>query len=418
MSSRAERYLQAAVETGRFLMGTAVDTTDGPGWPILPGHPETLDATLYGAGAGIALFLSDLASITDDSQVARAARDAALFVSRTPDEGHYGLYTGYAGMVLATDHAATVLGDGDLRGRADAMLDHLVELSQPAGDGIEWPAWPNGRGPWQELFHGTAGIALVAAQLGRLEAATAAGRRLVALGIPAPTGLWWRSRPDDYKPAPNIAHGTAGIAYALATLAKVTGESDFAASALEGASYLCSIARTDGGTCAVHHHEIDGTDLYTLGYCSGPPGLACLFIRLHQLSGDASFVEWTERAALTITASGLPARLYPGFWDNVGQCCGSAGVADFFVGLHGATGDPAHLDFACVVLDDILERAVTDETGMRWHNVEHTADPNVLPAQTGWMQGAAGVGAALLRASRVLEGLPAGPWLPSWPFPG
>ena len=55
---------------------------------------------------------------------------------------------------------------------------------------------------------------------------------------------------------------------------------------------------------------------------------------------------------------------------------------------------------------------------MRWHNVEHTADPPKLPAQTGWMQGAAGIGAALLRGHRVLSGSGPGPWLPSWPFPG
>jgi hypothetical protein len=52
---------------------------------------------------------------------------------------------------------------------------------------------------------------------------------------------------------------------------------------------LCSIARTGGGTCAVHHHEVDGTDLYTLGFRSGPPGLGCPFVRLHQLSGDPSW---------------------------------------------------------------------------------------------------------------------------------
>lgn len=144
------------------------------------------------------------------------------------------------------------------------MLDHLIDAAWPAGGGTEWPAWPGGRGPWHELYHGAAGIALVAAHLGRTEVAVAAGRRLVELGLAAPTGRCWRSRPDDHKPAPNIAHGTAGIAFALATIALATGDPGFAATALDGAAYLRSIARTDDGTCAVHHHEVDGTDLYTL----------------------------------------------------------------------------------------------------------------------------------------------------------
>src|SRR5439155_22568082 len=129
----------------------------------------------------------------------------------------------------------------------------------------------------------------------------AAGRRLLDLAIPARIGSWWRSRPDDHKPAPNIAHGTTGIAYFLATLAIATGNDEYAEAALDGARYLLSLARTDDGTCAVHHHEVDGTDLYTLGWCSRPPGLACLFIRLHELTGDDEWIEWAQRAALTVS---------------------------------------------------------------------------------------------------------------------
>ena len=79
--------------------------------------------------------------------------------------------------------------------------------------------------------------------------------------------------------------------------------------------------------------------------------------------------------------------------------------------------DPASLRFALAVLDNVLDRAVQDEAGMRWHNVDHMATPPELPAQTGWMQGSAGVGASLLRARRALTGSTPGPWLPSWPFP-
>lgn len=220
------------------------------------------------------LVLSDLAYTTADDRFAKAARDAARFVSDSRDDGRFGLYSGYAGMVLAVWHAASVLDDADLRRRGAVMLDHLVDAARSTGCGIEWPARPCGRGPWQELYNGTAGIALVVARLGRPDIASAAGRRLVELALDAPTERWWRSRPDDHKPAPNIAHGTAGIAYTLATLAEATSDATFAAAALDGVAYLCSIARTDDGIC-VHHHEADGTDVYTLGFCSGPPGLGC-----------------------------------------------------------------------------------------------------------------------------------------------
>jgi lantibiotic modifying enzyme len=417
MTTRAGRYLDGGRQTARWLAGTAIDKPDGTIWPASPDWPAELSPALYGGSAGIALFLADLARLTGDSGHGRAARDAERFTARTSHKDRFGLYSGLAGAALAVDDVATVLDDASLRIEAYAMLAELAAAAQPAGAGVEWPAWPDGRGPWRDLFHGSAGIALALARLGRIDEAVAAGRRLTELSIPADSGRWWRSRPDDLRPAPNIAHGTVGIAYALASLASITGDAGMRAAAVAGGTHLLSIARTDAGTCAVHHHEPDGTDLYTLGFCSGPPGLACLFIRLSQLTCDPAWLEWAERAALAVSASGIPARPHPGFWDNVGQCCGSAGVADFFIGMHALTGRPDDLEFGCQMLDDILGRAVVDETGMRWHNIEHTATPPELPAQTGWMQGAAGIGAALLRGHRVLTGAGAGPWLPTWPFP-
>ncbi len=415
--ARAARYLAAAEATGRWLTGAALRTPEGRSWPVWPGISDDVDPGFYHGGAGVTWFLTELASTTGSARLVAAARDAALFTARTPHEGRFGLFSGLAGSTLAVAHAAAVLDDARLRTTGRDLLAELTAAAQQAGSGVEWPAFADGRGPWQELYHGTAGIALVLARLDRPELAAAAGRRLSDLAIPAAVGCWWRSRPQDGKPAPNIAHGTAGIAYALATLAGQADDQVFTGRALDGAAYLLSIARIAGGTCAVHHHEVDGTQQYTLGWCSGPPGLACLFLRLQELTGDAAWLTWTRRAALTVTGSGIPARLYPGFWDNVGQCCGSAGVAGFFLGLHSVTGERADLDFATTVLDDMLDRAVSDEAGMRWHNVEHTADPPELPAATGWMQGAAGVGAALLLGYRVLAGQPAGEWLPSHPFP-
>ena len=177
-----------------------------------------------------------------------------------------------------------------------------------------------------------------------------------------------------------------------------------------------SVARTDGDTCAVHHDEGDGSGLYTLGWCSGPPGLASLFIRLHQLTADDDWLNWAERAARTLTTSGIPARLYPGFWDNVGQCCGSAGVADFFLGMHSYTGNPAYRAFASTVLDDLVDQGARDGACLRWHNVDPGRTPPELPAETGYMQGAAGVGLALLHGYQAARGADAEPSLPDSPF--
>ena len=176
---------------------------------------------------------------------------------------------------------------------------------------------------------------------------------------------------------------------------------------------MLSTARTDDGTCAAFHHEPDATGMFTLGWCHGPPGLGWLFRQLELTTGDRSWREWLRRAARTDTASGIPERREPGFWDNVARCCGSAGVAEFFLDLHRLEGDPADLAFARLMIDDLAGRAITDESGTRWSNHEfRNAEQPDLPPETGYLQGAPGIGSTLLRLHRHLGG---DPWTVRWP---
>ena len=98
-----------------------------------------------------------------------------------------------------------------------------------------------------------------------------------------------------------------------------------------------------------------------------------------------------------IVASGVPERQTPGLWNVVCQCCGTAGIADFFVSLWVATQEPEHLAFARRVADQTLSRASDlDGAGARWYQAWTRTQPWHVTAETGYMIGAAGVGAALL----------------------
>src|SRR5579872_887668 len=102
----------------------------------------------------------------------------------------------------------------------------------------------------------------------------------------------------------------------------------------------------------------------------------------------------------------------PGFWDNVARCCGSAGVAEFFVDLHQLEHDDGDLAFAVTLVDDILDRAIVDGGGMRWSNHECRSLEPALPPETTYLQGAPGIGSTLLRMHRHLAG---DPWTVRWP---
>jgi lantibiotic modifying enzyme len=177
-------------------------------------------------------------------------------------------------------------------------------------------------------------------------------------------------------------------------------------------AWVLTTTRTDNETCAAFHDEPDATDLYTLGWCHGPPGLAWTFRQLELCTGEEEWRTWIRRAARADRLSGIPEQREPGFWDNVGRCCGSASVAEFFLDLHQLEGRDDDLEFARLMVDDLLTRAIADENGMRWSNYEYRDPEPNLPPETTYMQGAAGIGSTLLRMHRHLSG---DNWVVSWP---
>jgi lantibiotic modifying enzyme len=277
--------------------------------------------------------------------------------------------------------------------------------------------------PVTDIISGSAGIGLtliyadhLGAQGASIDLAVLAGRRLLDLAQPEAGGLKWPMAPEYARLMPNFSHGTAGVAYFLASLYEVTGDKEFLNAAIAGARYLQAVARTDGNSFAVFHNEPDGLDLYYLGWCHGPTGTAQLFYLLAQLTGDEAWMSWVFRAARAITQSGIPERQTPGFWNNVSRCCGHVGVGEFLLSLHRVSGDDTLSEFAGRVTSDLLRRATEDESGASWVQAEHRSRPELLVAQTGYMQGAAGIGTYLLHLDALEEGKDPAIVLPDSPF--
>lgn len=136
---------------------------------------------------------------------------------------------------------------------------------------------------------------------------------------------------------PDFELGTAGVSYGLARLYSETNNPRF----LEPQSralHLQKIATVKADSALVFYREPDKTDLYYLGFCHGPSGTGRLFYELYKVTKDREYLDWKERFARGVRASGIPEKLAPGFWNVVCQCCGSAGVTEFFLGLWAETG--------------------------------------------------------------------------------
>jgi len=424
-------YVSAAEQVGEWLLSTAERTADGWCWPAQPGFSPEVDPSLGWGTAGPTLFFVEAFRTTGDERWLIAAQQGRRWMSAHMDAtldawdrpglstGGCGLYTGIGGWAVVLHELADAAGDEEARTLVERVLETIAARATVVDSGVHWH-------DLTEIMWGTAGVGCLMLTLGSeylgppaIELAVGSGDWLLGQAEEAPTGIRWSLGPAytaDYPTRleryPNFAHGAAGIGFFLARLAQVSGQRRFLDAGLDATKWILSTARTDDDTCAAFHHDPDGTELFTLGWCHGPPGLGWLFRQLELTTDSAEWRGWLRRAARTDRTSGIPQRKEPGFWDNVARCCGSASVAEFFLDLHRLEAGADDLDFAVTLVDDLLERAISDESGMRWSNYEHRADQPDLPPETTYLQGAPGIGSTLLRLHRHLAG---DPWTVRWP---
>ncbi len=410
-------YLQAALQAARWIRTSAVQTERGTTWPAVPEDEKSINNTLYSGTPGVVLFFLEAYYSTGDKAFLEDARSGADYLLAALEaEKAPGLYVGISGIGFVLEEVFKATKDRRYREGVERCLEYLGNSALKKGKGVEWSQTT-------DIISGTAGTGLFLVYAARelkdqslLDLAVQAGKRLMELGQADGAGTKWAMDPDYPRLMPNFSHGTAGISYFLATLYRETQQKKFLDAALSGARYLRSIAHKEDDVCLIFHHEPDGEDLYYLGWCHGPTGTAQLFYRLYQATGDKEWMEWSERCARAILRSGIPEQQTPGFWNNVGQCCGSAGVAELFLHLYRLTKKQEYIDFARRLTSDLLKRGTSDEAGLRWVQAEHRTRPDLLLAQTNLMQGAAGIGLWLLHLDYFEQGQKQRIVLPDCPF--
>ncbi|NKB87275.1 MAG: lantibiotic modifying-like protein [Acidobacteria bacterium] len=414
-------YFAAAIQAGNWIRSTAIDSEAGRAWPADPLDTATVVTNLYTGTPGVVLFFLELASHTGDVGYlddARAGADyllARLVADPSPGEDgavvdatvqSAGLYTGVAGVGFALHQTYRATGEAKYLAGAERAVAAIHAQAREHDAGVDWI-------DSTDIVSGAAGTGLfllyAAREMGdaaSLELAESAGRLLLTQAEEGEGGASWRINADYPRVMPNFSHGTAGVAYYMAALYEATGEVAFLDAATSGARQLLALAETEGDICLVFHHSPDGENLQYLSWCHGPAGTARTFYKLYELTGDPEWMDWVRRSANGVYQSGVPEQLTEGFWNNVGQCCGSAGVAEFSLAMHRLTADREHLGFAQRVADDLLARATVSPEGLMWVQAENRVQPDFLVAQTGYMQGAAGIGILLLHMDAAVRGEP------------
>jgi len=377
-----------------WLLGSAGSTGAGLTWAAaVPGAEANM--SLYHGSAGIVLALLEAQRhFGDDRYADAAARGAVAIAAAAGHEENCSLYFGLAGMAVALEAVHAQLGDS-AAGRA---AQRALGAVRSRFDGQRW-------GPMFELLAGNAGIALGALHAGDLELAVLAAEPYLAAADPTPGGVNWAVRPTPPR-SHHIAHGTLGIVYALAAVGTASGRRDLVELALLGAADVVARDEAGPGGFVVPHsdpqHRPELIERYSYGWCNGPAGDAQVFRLLGSVTGDASWAALAGRCWHTVTSCGLPRRIRPGFWDNSGRCCGTAGVLALACDRHVEQADG--LGFASVLAGDLAARATVDAGGARWSNHEHRVTPSALDPRTGLAMGNAGIIRELLRFARASTG--------------
>jgi hypothetical protein len=421
LAERSWAWVQTQVRSdddGLWLPETPDQTTPGD-------HPYGMHS---GVG-GLAHVLAEIRSTRELTSTELLLGDAIAetLVSRIDDETEYDYFDG----LVSTLGILIALGAAG----ADLAVARLSELATPDG----WQpsflgpprAVPEGR--CNDATLGTAAVVLGAVWAMRYDVpgadalAARAADILVAEQVEVPDGLDWSFIPERFvlEPRgqmPNWSHGLAGVVGSLVAAGATLGRPDLVEAARLGAEHLVILADTSDGGMRIPHvvpgHE--DLDTYTYTWCHGPAGTSLAFAalahaRVPEVAGRTTY-DW-ERACLhSLTTSGIPERVYPGFWDNDGRCCGTAGVGDVVLNVWQRHGLDEDLAFAVTLGDALVERAIDGSPDggdhSYWRFVEHRNEDPLLPPGPGWMQGAAGIAAYLFRLARLLDQGPDAPAVP------
>lgn len=410
-------YLNIASQAANWILSREVDEKPKAGyWPSRAGLPIEEKCDLYYGNAGTLVFLHELNQVAAREEYAEAMQCSIRFLDENlPSMKLYGLYDGVAGIAFSL---AQLSENPEASAVCSKAIDDLIAAAKKqANGGVRW-------NDDNDIISGSAGIGLTLLSLGQelrrpelINLAVQAGTDLLARSVPTAHGRYWLHEIGAEKQYPNFSHGTAGVAYFLLKLYEQTGEKRFLDTAIDGANYLNSIASLNPPTCCLLPHELpQQSDLFYLGWCHGPAGTDRFFYELSAVTKDPHWKTFADTAAESLLQSGIPEKETPGYWNNISRCCGAVAVGEFFLARCRLTKAAADRAFAIRIAEYLKRRAETDASGLKWVQAENRTEPDNLQAQTGLMQGAAGIGlffihlAELDESAETTNRFPDSPW--------
>ncbi len=394
-TSKDKDWLSIAIKSEKHIQTAKYLSDQGEVWKVMPDSINSkVNNALYHGTPGIVLFYLELYNATQDTSYLNEAQSGANYLTKILRDTLYkaeevGLYTGLAGIGFTLTEVFKVTKAEKYKQAALKTIRLLDSSSNKSANGIHW-------GSITDIVYGSAGIGLylqyVADQLDSKKAdslSVLVAEGLLDNAIETHEGLRWKFFPDYNTFLDNFSHGTAGIAYFLAQTYKRTQNKKYLDAAMQGEKFLDSITNNKG---YVPHHLPGGEDLYYLNWCHGPSGTSRLYYALYDITKDDTWLDKITHPANNMMAEGIDKTETPGYWNNVGKCCGAVSVAEYYLWLYDITGNKEYLDFSHKMTQQIMNKSTQEGDHIKWLHAENRRSPDELTIQTGLMQGSAGMG--------------------------
>ncbi len=314
-----ERVRDAGLETGgTYHWGTIKPWTVGNGEPLslLP-----VDDSLYFGRCGIALFSAALYRVTGDSAYRRFALDAVGPVRDALAAGRGAKALEHLGGATGVGSVAYGLAAvGDLLDERTVIEDATAVGTAISADRIEADDDYDVVGGAAGTILGLLGVNDRLASPELIEVATTCGDHLLRASRTVEGGRAWDTF-DGSRPLTGFAHGTAGVAYALARLADATGRTVYRDAAREAIEYEAAAYAPDAGNWPDYRTD-DWTDEYADQWCHGRSGVGLARIGTAEYLSSDLVTRGIDRAASTFDHEVVPL-------DHL--CCGNAGRAAFLL---------------------------------------------------------------------------------------
>jgi type 2 lantibiotic biosynthesis protein LanM len=377
-----KELILAACAVGDRIEQLALPGGNGTNWIGLASLDERrrqlspLGFDLYDGLPGVILFLAYLAKISGNARYRDLAESAMVTFQRQIDShragwGGIGGFAGWGSVIYVLSHLSIVLDNPSLAATAENLVESLADrIRQDRA---------------LDVIGGAAGCVLALRSLeqvkpstGIIEAARSCGDHLVQTSQPVGKGLGWPSLAAVKSPLTGFAHGSAGIAYALFTVAHLTKEPRFDNAARAAIEYERGLFSPVQRNWPDFRSSSNGG--FATYWCHGAPGIG-----LSRLCSLRFFDEPLLREEIYIA---LATTLSAGFGGSHIACHGDLGNTDILLYAGETLGEPRWRERAKQQTARVLSSA--RDGGWVLDNPLNVETP-------GFMTGLAGIGYTFLR---------------------